>query len=195
LGAAIRGEWKPALQLCRNQADSPQDRLAALSALAGLAVESPGGLESSGLNLDQMLSTLLEEARPLVEAEPKDKKLSPWLLYDLVQNGARSGAGDKVQPLLDALSDLPLRGRGQLALLRARLENTRDQADADWANSVDANAPVRGLAIEAIARHNGRLGGAAADSAQASVDGQASEALRPFGYIGLALGLQDHDQH
>jgi hypothetical protein len=59
---------------------------------------------------------------------------------------------------------------------------------------VEKDTLAHGLAVEAIARHNAVLGSAGAAAAEKWVGDSLAEPLRPFGQIGLALGLQEHDK-
>jgi hypothetical protein len=79
----------------------------------------------------------------------------------------------------------------QLEVLRARLAGSKGLADDSWNQIVDANTPAHGEGLEMLARHNARNGAAA--TVQKSLDGW-DEKLQPFGYLGVALGLQDRDQ-
>jgi hypothetical protein len=55
---------------------------------------------------------------------------------------------------------------------------------------VDANTPAHPKALELLARRNARLGNGSA--MQKTVESW-EEKLQPFGYLGVALGLQDRD--
>jgi hypothetical protein len=186
-GAAWQGNWALARQVANNAADSPQDRLAALIAVASVAIESPEA------GADHVRASL-EEALRLIEGDLKAKEIPPWLLFQLVQLGTRAGMADRVQAVPATISDQSLRGRAQLALLRQRLASTQEQAEGTWVEGIEKNALASSLGVEEIARHNGRLGGAAADGTEKTIEPMLAEPNRPFGFIGLALGLQERDR-
>ena len=52
---------------------------------------------------------------------------------------------------------------------------------------LEKDTPAAALALEAIARHNAATGGAALLK---SIEEWQPEKVRPFGYVGIALGLQ-----
>jgi hypothetical protein len=54
-------------------------------------------------------------------------------------------------------------------------------------DAVDKNAPAHAVAREAVARHNARYAGMRVKA----VDAWPETAYRPFGYVGVALGIQD----
>ena len=107
----------------------------------------------------------------------------------MVRSAARAGHEDKAKELANAIPDVPLRGRAQLEVLRARMQKG-GKVDESAADSVDKDSPAQGVAREWIARHNARLGAAGVKS----VNAWQAEAHKPFGFIGVALGLQDKGQ-
>jgi hypothetical protein len=174
-GYARRGDWAKA----REGLDKlkPEARIKARVALAavGCAANPPD-------------TTDLISAAALL-GELREKPSSPWLLYRLALLAAQANQPERAQPFLDALpGNDPLRGRAQYELLLLKLAGTKDKADdaqADAVGSKDQPA-LQGLAREAVARHNARHD---ANTVKA-VEGW-DDAMKPFGLIGAALGLQD----
>jgi hypothetical protein len=157
----------------------PQGRVQALIAVAGVALEN-GQTEAARQDL--------EAAANLIDAELRGRALSPWVFLRLNRLAVQANLGERVQPLSGSIPDPALRGRAQLEILRGRLRSCRTQAEEAWAQAVEKESPAHALALEAIARHNARHAGA---GVQKSVDGWEPDRVRPFGYIGVALGLQD----
>jgi predicted Zn finger-like uncharacterized protein len=157
------------------KAGTPLLRLQALIALA--AAES--GQQAEAAKPD------LEAAADVVERDFKGRGVPPGLLLELFQLGLRAGLTERLRGLAEGLADPAVRGQMQLELLRARLAASK-KADAS-ADAVDKQAPVaHALAQEAVARAKARR-----DSGTFKEVGGWDEALQPFGYAGVALGLQD----
>jgi hypothetical protein len=179
-GAARRGDWQTA-RAKAEEAGAPHDRLAVLITLASVAVENDA--ESARPDVEKALN--------LVEGPLKGKPVSPWLLWRLVRIGARAGLEERAQVLARQIQDPSFRGWAQLEMLRGHLAGTKERADEAWVQQVDKDSFAQGVAQEAVARHNTRYGGGSA--VQKSIDSLEPEKLRPFGYVGLALGLQDRE--
>jgi hypothetical protein len=116
-----------------------------------------------------------------------------WLLLRLVRLGVRAGVGKEgLQPLLDAAANLDttLHARMQLEVLRGQLAGSKDKADDSLSQEVNKETLAHALARESIARHNTRHG----HNALKNIPSWDPEALRPFGYIGVALGLADREK-
>jgi tetratricopeptide (TPR) repeat protein len=173
LALAWQGKPDQARELLK-KVQSPPLRLQALLTMAAQALE--GQAEA-------------EEVLPLVDNEltgKKDIKVSAWLLFRLALDGLQAElAAERIQRLTEAIKDPALQGRVHLAALRTRLKNSKDKAADDWLDAVKPT-PAHGLACEALARHNARL-----DRGMAKTVEGWDESLRPLGYIGVALGLQD----
>jgi 4-amino-4-deoxy-L-arabinose transferase-like glycosyltransferase len=152
---------------------------AALAVLAAVAVETGKG--------DAARQDVAEAAK--LASPDLAATVSPWVFWRLVRAGVRAGVAEQAEGVARAIADPVLRGRAQLEVLRGRLAATQGPADESLAQTMDKNTPAHGLALEALARHNARFGSASA--VQKAVDGWDDERLRPFGYIGVALGLQD----
>lgn len=111
-----------------------------------------------------------------------------WLLYRVVRLAARGGHEEQAKKLAEAIPDTAVRGRAQLEIVRARLDKATGKVDDAVAEEVDKTAPAYGVARAAIARHNACHAGLTAKAVDAWDD-----ALKPFGYVGVALGIQDKD--
>jgi hypothetical protein len=176
---AIQGKWDQARQLIR-AIPAPEERLPPLLALIATA-EDNGQATAARPDLEAALS--------LIETEGKDRPISPWQLVRLAHAGAAAGLEERIQAVARLVPDLAARGRMQLEILRRRLAATKDRADDSWVQIVDANTPAHPQALEMLARHNTRQGVAM----QATIEGW-DEKFQPFGYLGVALGLQDRNQ-
>ncbi len=176
-GFARKGE----LDTARNYAGRrgvPQGRLQAFLALGAVALEN---------NQTDAARQDLETAARIAEEELRGRGISPWVLLRLVRLGGQASPSDRWLRLAGLIPDPALRGRAQLAVLQTRLQSTKGQAEEAWAQSVEKDTPAHALALEALARHNAPSGGAALLK---TIDAWQPERLRPFGYIGVALGLQ-----
>lgn len=180
-GLAYQGNLDQARARLR-AVNAPEEQLFALIALAAAAEDN-----------DQAAAVRpeVESALSLAEAELKGRALTPWQLVRLARAGVKAGLEDRVQALARLVPDILVRGRVQLEVLRGRLDAGKNQADDSWAQLVDVNTPAHREGLLMLARHNARHGMAAA--MQKTIDAW-DEKLRPFGYLGVALGLQDRNQ-
>lgn len=171
---AHQGNWNEAITLA-DAKGSPADRLRALLAVAWVAAgKSP------------------EQGRPAIEkAVPHVEKADPWLLHRLVRLGADMGLADQVQPVADAIPEPTLRAAAHRDVLRGRLAG-KDQVQMESMDAEAAKGAPNPFVLEFLARHNARYGSGAA--VLKAVDAWEREQLRPYGYIGVALGLQDSGQ-
>lgn len=178
-GLAYQGKFDQARERLR-PVSAPEERLPAVVALA-VAAEDNGQLAAVRPELENALS--------LVEGEAKNQTVSPWQLLHLARAGVRAGLEDRILATARLVPDLATRGRMQWEVLRGRLAGRNGQADDSWSQVVDANTPSHPEALEMLARHNARHGVAV----EKTLDGW-DEKLQPFGYLGVALGLQDRDR-
>src|SRR5262249_11093323 len=130
----------------------------------------------------------VEAATSLVEKELQGKIADPWSGLRLVQIGARVGLTEQLQPVVRAIADGPLKSRAQLEILRAQLAGL-GQADVEALNQEDKEQAPRPAVVLVRARHCARHGNGAA--LIKTVAAWEHESLRPFGYVAVALGLQD----
>jgi hypothetical protein len=161
--------------------EAPEDRLPLLIGLASAAEEN-----------DQAAAVRpeLENALSLVEGERKGNPVSPWQLVRLARAGVKAGLADRVQTVARLVPDAAARGRMQLEVLRSRLADSKQRADDAWMQIVDAHTPAHPEALQMLARHNAHHGAAA--EMQKAIE-EWDDKLKPLGYLGVALGLQDRD--
>ncbi len=176
-GQARLGNAAPARAAIRPEATT-EVRLRALLGIVAATVDA-GAVDQASLDAAAQLAVEAANAR----------NASPWLVYRLVVLAARAGQPDTAAKVADTISDPVLRGRAQYEVLRARLKGLREKkepADEKLLAGIDKQSVALGLAYEAVARHNAALDGGAAKAVEAW-----DEAVRPFGLVGAALGLQD----
>jgi hypothetical protein len=171
---AYQGNWNDAITLA-DAKGSPVDRLRALLAVAWVAAaKSP------------------EQGRPAIErAVPLADKADPWLLQRLVRLGAAMGLADQVQAVADAIPEPTLRADAQRDVLQGRLAG-KDQVQMESMEAEAGKEAPNPLVLEFLARHNARYGSGA--SVLKAVDAWQREHLRPYGYVGVALGLEESGQ-
>ena len=178
-GLGLDGKLPPALAGVRDLA-KPADKIQALAGLAEIADDA--GLKDEA-------RAMVEDASKVAEAE-KGKDLSPWALWSLAAIAGRLGAGDAGQIIARNISDPSLR---QQAFIDQLPPTTMpDQLEAALGAGADKNSAAYALALSATSRHQANKGDAAA--LQKAIPTWEPEKLRPFGYLGLALGLQEHNQ-
>jgi hypothetical protein len=181
-GWAYQDKWERARQLADAQGP-PLDRLEALIALIAIAT----------LKKPAEAPPLIDGAAQLLEGDLQNKPVSPWLLLRLVRLAAGAGQGSRVSKFVDDnhFADAGLRARAQLALLQADRE-TSPHVDAEALETAAKQPQPSPLILEFLSRYNTRQGSAGA--VMKAVAGWEPEALRAFGYIGVALGEQDGRQ-
>jgi hypothetical protein len=179
-GLAMLGDWEKARGMMAGL-KAPQDPLCAGLVLAAAA----GDKNTSGTADLEQVASWVEANKEMLTPAPNRPNPS-WVLLHLTQLALKAGKPELAGTFANAVPDEKLRGRAKLEILRDRLAKTSDKAGDDWADGIEG--PAFGLAKEAIARHNTRKGqGSALMKALAGWD----EKLRSFGYVGVALGLQD----
>ncbi len=178
-GFARHGDLKIASAAAR-EAGSAKDRLPALVAVAAVALDN---------NQADAARSDLQEALKSVN-DPGARAVSPWLRLRLVRLSLQAGLeADRVKAMADTIDDKALRGRAHFEVLRSKLAATKNQSDDSILSALGKDTLSYGLAMEALARHNTRTGDGSA--VLKAVDGWEPEKLRPFGYVGVALGQQD----
>jgi hypothetical protein len=182
-GLALLGAPERA-RMVVGSASSPQDRLRGLVVLADVGLR---GGQTGPARED------LQQAIKLALGEAKGKPVSPWVLWKLVRLGVRAGLPAEDLQRVAAINPNPsLRGRSQLELLEQRLDaSPATPAENAWVDSVEKDTPAYPLAVRDVVRHNARLVGA---SVRGTVESWQPETARPFGFLGLALGLQDRNE-
>jgi hypothetical protein len=176
---ARQEQWdKARLQAAKNDFGE-EVRFRAQLALAEAAVEAKAGEDRD-----------VEEAIKLAEAHLREKPELSWSLYHLVRLAAATGLPEeRVRAAADVIADPALRGRAQLALFRARLEQAKQGVEESAVEQIDANSLARLLASQALARHNTRLSSGWAKTVQ-----NWPQPAQSFGSLGLALGMQDREK-
>jgi transcription elongation factor Elf1 len=177
-GLARKGE----VDRARGVARLPGSALARLEASLALAAALVDNQQAEAARPD------IEEAIRVFKSERMDRPVSPWVFCRLVSLAAQAGLADQAEEIARIIPDAGLRGQAQLELLRARLAASKDKVDEAIAQNVDKACPAHSLAREEVARHNARLGGGS--DVQKAVEAWEPEWLRPFGYMGIALGVQ-----
>jgi hypothetical protein len=136
---------------------------------------------------DDEAKAAAEEAARLVAGELGDQVISPWALVRLARLGVALGLADnEVQVVANRIrGDEQLRGWAQLQLFRKHLAAARGRVEEALADEVDRESLSHRLARLELARHNTARDKGAAKA----VDGW-DDSLKPYGYMGVALGLQ-----
>jgi hypothetical protein len=118
------------------------------------------------------------------------KKLPPALREQAALIAARAGHAN-AKELAKALPDKSARAAAQFESLRVALKTRATVGDLKLLPDEfiqDRDTLSYALAVEAVARHNTRLGHSG--DVQEAIEGL-EENLRPFAHLGVALGLQD----
>lgn len=177
LGWALCGKIQEARALAQRPG-SPVARLRALVAIVEAELEKDPKAAAADV----------AEALRLFSGELDANTVSPWLLFRLVTAGLRSGTLNNAEVVAGAVTRPEVRRRAQLIALQIRPPQAHLQALAKAAGET----PADGLVLELLARLNARAGNGEAVTTQVGT-WQPTE-LRPFGYMGVALGLQDRRQ-
>lgn len=116
-----------------------------------------------------------------------------WMLLRLTRLCNQAGLPEEtVHRMVGVIPDSGLRGLAQLQMFQRRLGGTDKPADPEWVKLVGTDQSLaRGLAWEALARHNARRG--SAEDTLKVVEAIQPESLRPLGLVGAALGIQGKD--
>jgi DNA-directed RNA polymerase subunit M/transcription elongation factor TFIIS len=129
----------------------------------------------------------VDAAEGLLDADPKAKPPSPWLVYRLVLVAtAKPGQVDHALRLADRINDPGLKAMAQLQVVRARLEGNKDKAGDNVLEGIDSAPLQQALGREWLARHNAHH-----DSGTIKAIEGWDESVRPFGLLGAILGAQD----
>jgi hypothetical protein len=172
-GLAYKGDLVHARELLTTA--RPVVRLKGLIALAALAREATPAD-----------TTDLVAALDLVEGEAKNQGVSPWLLLRLAQLAVESGMRDRALQAAGQIADASLKAQAHLAVLRERLQGTKDKADGALADEVPEKTGAHARAWQILARLNARL-----DSGTVKALEGLEESRRAPALAGAALGIQD----
>jgi hypothetical protein len=156
---------------------APADQWSTLVAVAAIALEK---------QKPDVARKLLEAALDIRQQDPRAKAADPWLLLRLARLGYQAGLGERLEPVVNALPDASFQQRARLEKFRVDLAKSTQEEQQSLTD--EAQEKKYALALELLARHNARQG-----NAKSVLDaiGEWDEAMRPFGYAGVMLGLQD----
>jgi len=175
---ARQGKWEEA----RKEADRAEEesvRFHARLAIAAAAVDA---------KLPE--TTDIESAFKMAEDGLAKKRPLSWSMLYLVELALRTSLPEeRVQALANQIGNTALRGRAQLAVFRAQLKKANQFVEDSTADKIDGKSLARGLAAQALARHNVGINGG-----YASVVQSWQQPLQSFGALGVALGLQDRQK-
>ena len=132
---------------------------------------------------------LLEEAAKLAEAE-QGKEISPWTLWRLARLSAKAGLTEAATATARIIVDPALRQQAFVDMLPP--STPADDVGKALGETVDRNSTAYALALYAASRNQASHG--AAGPLAKAIETWEPEKVRPFGYLGLALGLQEHNQ-
>ncbi len=178
-GLGLEGKWQPA-RAAIQELPTAAYRVQALADLAEIAADADQKDEAKAM---------VEDAAKQVEAE-KGKDMSGWAIWRLAELAGALGSGETGQILARNIADPALRQQALVDLLPAT--TLPDQLETALGAAVDKNSLAYALALSKACQRQASQGDAAA--LQKAIGGWEPEKLRPFGYLGLALGLQAHNQ-
>lgn len=153
----------------------PEERLRALAAVAGVAVE---------VRKDDVAD--LEGCAKLIATEMKNARISPWLLIRLVQLSLRAKKPDLAARFAEAIADPGGQAWARYKVLQAKLESEGKQT-ADWKLADEVGGPDRlahWLALAALAQHNAEATGPSSVMSEVK---KWDDSQKPFAYAGVAL--------
>jgi hypothetical protein len=186
-GYALKdNNWDRARELAYRTGDLPH-RLEALICLAELAVDA---------GKTDVAAAIVDDVLKLVDLRDPKKaaalKLPAWLPYRFVRAAARCGRVKEARETAEAAfaGNPMLLNRSLFEVWRGDLaarggQPAMDEMQREANKKQDAFPPT----LELLARHNARYG--SAGSVEAEVAQWQPESLRPSGYVGVALGMQE----
>lgn len=187
MGFAYLGEWEKAIQRAVGPNDSdPSHQLQALLAVAASAAEQKRS----------EASTILGD----LAREPKVAGIAtPWQLVQIIRlaghpNVKSAALTDGVTKMVanivaDPKAPADIKARLETELVRLTLAGSKQAETERLKSEAEKAAAAHPQALEMLARHNARYGSASA--VKKAIDAWTPESLRPAGYAGVALGLQD----
>jgi hypothetical protein len=183
LGLAAQGKWAQAQEI----AATPGNAALRFQALVEVAEAGTGnqesGIKSQGAGNG---GDIVRKALQIWQEELQKSPISPWLLLRLVRIASRAGLSNEVGRVVEAIPDPDLQNRARLEITKAQLAAQNGPALETFEK--EDKEPRNALSLEAICRHNSRYG----SSSELIHDiEQWDPRVRPFGYIGVALGRQD----
>lgn len=142
--------------------------------------------------VDKKADTEIDLAAAVVLVEPalkeKETSVTPWALYRLVRLAAHGGKLDSASKVADQIPDAELRERANLEI---KLTGLDKKSDTEVLNHLAGQEPPCRHALLELARRATRSDGSS--SVSTAVKGWKQE-LRPLGYAGVALGMQDAEK-
>lgn len=158
-----------------------RERLECLLTLAAAAFDQDQAPEAD---------TCFEEALRLLPTLPKEEPGVSWLLWGWARLSARAGKVGSTKLFTDAIRNPALRAWVHLEQYRLQAAKAEHLADRSWSQAVpDKTALAHGLAFEVFTRFKAKQG--AGSELLDAVSQAEPENVRPLGYVGLALGVQD----
>src|SRR5262249_45952713 len=118
--------------------------------------------------------------------DEKDTSVSSWTLYWLVRLGVRCGKSNLANHIAAHIADEELRSRATFDP-----DAIDKQSDLDVLAHVGSEKATCRHCLLELARRNTRVHGSS--SVSKTIDGWELE-LRPLGYSGIALGMQDTEK-
>jgi hypothetical protein len=177
-GWAYRGQLGEARALATS-AGPASHQLEALIALVAVLLEKKADIEMD-------LASAVDRIEPALKE--KDTKATPWTLYRLAGLAVRAGKLDFASKVADLISDSDLR---YLAKLEIALATFDKKSDMDVLSHFAGQKPACRHALLELARRSTRSNGSSTVS-NALNDWEPE--LRPLGYAGIALGMQDGEK-
>jgi hypothetical protein len=175
---AYRGQVGEARALATSNGPASH-QLRALIALLEVLVDKKA-------DIDMDLSAAAERVESALKE--KEANLSPWTLYHLVQLGGHGGKPNLVTRVVGLIPDAELRRLADLEVTQAMLG---DSPETEKLNHFATQKPPCRHALVVLSRHNTRSG--SSSSVSKAVESWEAE-LRPLGYAGIALGMQDAEK-
>lgn len=179
-GFALVRQWKDAQRVARLVAPS-QARIAAYAAIAQAALDA-GDTEAARFAVDDAVKIAVAE---------KGKDISSWQLRWLARLAAKEGSAEQALVVARLIADPSLRNRTLVDLAQPGKKSPADVEKA-LGTDVPRDSTAYGLALYESARYAAQQGDGPA--VRTAISSWSPEKLRPFGYLGLALGLQEHNQ-
>lgn len=177
LGLTLKGNLEEALKEARIEKFGGAAQFRSLVLVAGAA---PQGRTRE----------IADEAIACLTQKVGGKGELGWPILRLAELGARAGLGDeRLQAMASSVTDAEVRGRVQLAALRAKLAAMNTVADKALAEAVEPQSSAHWAAWIELARHNCRH-----EPGWVSQFSDPNEARKAFVSGGAALGLQDRDR-
>jgi hypothetical protein len=177
-GLAYRGQVGEARAVAL--ADGPDShQLQALIALISALVDKKADIDVDFTKAEGLAEPALKE---------KDSTVTPWTLYQLVSLGVRGG---KVAGIAYLFPEDELRGRAELEITFANFKHP-DIDEKELSGELGKERPCR-HAILVFTRHINRYGGKNW-ALPKDIDTWWKPELKPLGYAGVALGMQDREK-